>query len=368
VTQWGLSAGSHGDPGRADRAGYPTLHLLRLLAAICIFAGHWSEPFFTAAIPQGQLAIDMFFMVEGFLAARLLAGEQHPGRTGALILARLGHVYPIYLGGLLAGFAAVAPLATAGAGGWTTVFWLRSLAAGAALLPVHTPLAHGSVYPLNPPSWAIILELFGFAALALVRQRSPRFGPALLWLAGTVLLLALAALWHDPNMGWRAERYWGGLPRMAFGFFGGALLYALHVRAQLGPRPGWAAPVLLCLAFVAMQFLTLWLIAWPLLGIVTPLLVLAAANLAVPGWLARLAVWAGRHALAVYLLGYGVMMGWRVAGPAFGLPPAFAGSPIGFALVLGTLLLAAAIWVGIGRYAGQTSRSGSFVRTALSTS
>lgn len=351
-----------------DQADYPVLHLLRLMAAICIFAGHWAEPYFAEAFPQGQLAIDLFFMVEGFLAARLLAAEQRPGRTAALVWARLGHIYPLYLGGLIAGFAAVAGLALGHVAGWTPALWLRFLAAGALLLPVQTTLVHGSVYPLNPPSWAIVLELLGFAALAFGRRQSPRRGPLLLWLGGTLILLALVALWHDPNMGWRAERYWGGLPRMAFGFFGGAMLASLHGYGRRRFRGGWAMPLLLCAVFVAMQFLRVWLVAWPLLAVATPLLVLVAAGLSVPPSLARLGGWAGRHALVVYLLGYPVMMGWRLASPGLGIPRAVAGSAIGFAMVLATLLLAAMAWLWAGRRTQVASAKGRAARTVLSAS
>jgi hypothetical protein len=355
------------DSGRLDQHGHAALHLLRLTAAICIFAGHWAEPYVTDAFPQGQLAIDGFFLAEGFLAARLLAAEQRPGRTGALLVDRFGHIYPIYLAALLAGAAAVGRLALTHAAGWAPGIWLRFLLAGAALLPVDTAMVHGSVYPLNPPSWAIILELVGFAALALARRRSPRFGALLLWSAGTIMLLACAARWHDPNMGWRGERYWGGVPRMAFGFFGGALLSTLHDRVPRTIRGGWVGPILICTVFVAIQFLRVWLVAWPLLIVVTPVLVLTAAALVLPPSLQRLAAWAGRHALPVYLLGFPVMMGWRLAAPGVGLAPAFTGSPIGFAMVLATLLLAAIAWSAASRQAGRASRRRFSVRTTLST-
>jgi peptidoglycan/LPS O-acetylase OafA/YrhL len=366
VTDRAAFAGSHPDADR-DRAAFPILHLLRLLAAICIFAGHWCEPFYPTAFPQGQLAIDMFFMVEGFLAVRLLSTAMRPGDSArAVVLARIGHVYPIYLVGLIAGFAACWGLLLSHAEGWTPALLWQFLAAGAVLLPVQTEMVHNSVFPLNPPSWAIILELFGFAALALVRRASPRFGALLLWLAGTVVLLALAARWHDPNMGWRGEHYWGGIPRMIFGFFGGALLFSLHARLPGALRGGALAALAICAGFVGMQFLRIWLIAWPLVGIVTPLLVLAAARFAVPAGLGRVADWAGHHALAAYLLGYPIMIGWRLAVPRIGMSQSFAASPIGFALVLATILLAAEAWGRVARHIGGRAGRARPVRSAMS--
>lgn len=357
---------SHPDIDR-DRTEFPVLHLLRLLAAICIFAGHWCEPYYPAAFPQGQLAIDMFFMVEGFLAARLLSVAARPGaRVTGLMLARLGHVYPVYLAGLLAGLVASAGLLLTHAEGWTPTLLGQFLLAGAGLLPAQTDMVHGSVYPLNPPSWAIILELFGFCALAFARRASPRFGPVLLWLVGTLVLLALAARWHDPNMGWRSEHYWGGLPRMAFGFFGGALLFALRGRMRWAARGGASAALLACALFVGMQFLRIHLIAWPLVGIVTPLLVLIAVDMPVPGWLGRIGDWAARHALAVYLLGYPIMIGWRLAPSRLEISPSFAANPAGFGIVLASILLAGEAWGRAARYIGERAGHSRPLRSALS--
>jgi peptidoglycan/LPS O-acetylase OafA/YrhL len=348
---------------RVHRTEFPVLHLLRVLAAICIFAGHWSEPYVRQAFPQGQLAIDTFFMIEGFLAARHLASCADG--AGALALARMRHVYPIYLGALLLGFVTIGALVTMHAEGWTPSLWLRSLLAGAALLPVWTTGAHGAVYPLNPPSWAIVLELAGFAALAFAYRRSPRLGPPLLWMAGTAVLLAFIALRHDPNMGWRSELYWGGWPRMVFGFFGGALLFSLHARSDRRLAPAWPLALILCAAFLAIQFLRIWLIAWPLLAIVTPLIVLSAARVTQAPSLMSMGGWAERHALAIYLLGYPVMMGWRTAQAGLGLPPTFTGSVPGFALVLATVLLAAEIWVWAEQRVSGIAKRPSPVSTAM---
>jgi peptidoglycan/LPS O-acetylase OafA/YrhL len=355
------------DAGHMRHADFPVLHILRALAAICIFAGHWTEPFVTDAFPQGQLAIDMFFMIEGFLAAQLLSFEWNGNGPGALALARLRHVYPIYLASLLAGFAAVGGYVLAGANGWTPALWTRALVAGVALLPIQTTIVHGSVYPLNPPSWAIVLELIGFGALLLACRRSPRLGAFFLWGIGAVVLLGFVVLWHDPNMGWRSERYWGGWPRMAFGFFGGALLFALHSRWRDAPRLSWLIAPLICAGFVAMQFLRIRFIAWPLVGIVTPLLVLMAARIVPPAWLEHLGTWTGRRALAIYLFGYPIMIGWRIAGAGFHMSPAFLGSAAGFAMVLATILIAAELWWRAGVYAARTSAPRSSIAPATST-
>ena len=321
-----------------DGERYPTLHLLRLLAAISIFTGHWSEPYVAQLWPQGQIAIDVFFMIEGFLSMRLLA--EAPGRMafGRLVLDRLVQVYPTYVIGLVVGFCAFAPLAFGEEQGWTIASWLAAFFSGLLLMPTFSPLVHGSVFPLNPPTWAIVLELIGFVLFAATQRRHSSTALLSVWAGAVVMFAVLAVVWHDPNAGWSTTHYWGGLPRMIFSFFGGAILFPLHARADaVLPK---LSPVWMCAAFFAMHLPTLHYVGWPLLGIGVPLLISFAASSRRPGWSLSAGAWAARNALIVYVLGYPVMMIWRAAFPGAGLSVSPAGIGLYFSLVFGSLLVA----------------------------
>ncbi|GBQ28607.1 hypothetical protein AA12717_3011 [Gluconacetobacter sacchari DSM 12717] len=326
-------------PTRGVNEGYPMLQMLRMLVGLSIFAGHWSEPYFGQMWPQGQIAIDIFFMIEGFLSMRFLS---QPAVVGAgwrrVVGDRIAHVYPIYAMALIAGFCSFAPLALKHAEGWTIANWVGAFFSGLVLMPVFSPRVYGSVFPLNPPSWAIVLELFGFAFLAALRVQGSPGRLVVLWVGAMSACLALGALWHDPNAGWSAAHYWGGWPRMILSFCGGALLWHLHRRH--GTRGPTLPPTYVLAGFVGMHLPAIRFIGWPLLAFGVPVLVWSGAACARPAWLETIAGYARRNALAIYLLGYPVMMIWRYADTAFTMRPSFAESPAGFALVLGSLLAA----------------------------
>ncbi len=331
---------------------YPALHLLRAMAAISIFSGHWSELYIPQLWPQGQIAIDVFFMIEGFLAMRLLV-EGH-GRVPARrqIVARFVQVYPIYAIALVIGFCAFAPQALANEEGWTIANWLAAFVAGLLLLPTFsTTLVHGSVFPLNPPSWAIVQELIGFVLLAATQSR--RSAPILLIWGGSVLLfILLAALWHDPNAGWGTLHFWGGFPRMIFALFGGALLFSVYARIE-GAIPK-LSPLWIAAGFVAMHLPTLRFVAWPLFAFAVPILITLTASSRQPDWSQIAGIWGARYALPIYILSYPITMVWREALPGYQLPTT---SPpeiaLDFFLVFGSLLIAS---IAIGRVQARLSR------------
>ena len=333
-----LAAAPAGRLATCEGERYPTMHLLRLLAAISIFTGHWSEPYITQLWPQGQIAIDVFFMIEGFLSMRLLAKSSGRTPVGRLIRQRFVQVYPIYVIGLVAGFCAFAPLAFGEEQGWTAANWLAALFSGLLLVPTFSPLVHGSVFPLNPPTWAIVLELIGFVLLAAIQMRRSMAALLSVWAGAIVMFAVLAVVWHDPNPGWSTTHYWGGLPRMIFSFFGGAILFPFH--ARIGVWLPKLSPAWMCAAFIAMHLPTIRYIGWPLLGIGVPVLISFAASSHRPAWSLSAGAWAARNALIVYVLGYPIMMIWRTASSGAGLSVLPAGIGLDFILVFGSLLVA----------------------------
>ncbi|MBV1837109.1 acyltransferase family protein [Acetobacter estunensis] len=315
------------------------LQVLRMLVGLSIFSGHWAEPYVGQLWPQGQIAIDIFFMIEGFLAMGYLS---QPAVVDAVrwqvIGRRIVHIYPIYAMALVIGFGSCAPFAFANADGWTVKSWIGALFSGFALLPFFSTLVHGSVFPLNPPSWAIVLELFGFALLVGLRVHDAPRRLFVLWIGAALTYLVLGAIWRDPNAGWSSTHYWGGWPRMTMGFAGGALLW--HLYGRYGARAPKIHPVCVLVLFASMHLPKIHFIGWPLLVIGVPLLVWSAASCSQPVWLKAVAVFAERNTLAIYLLGYPIMMIWRFADTIFMASPAFAGSLTGFVLVLCSLLAA----------------------------
>lgn len=325
------------DAGAGAPINEGALHVLRVLVGLAIFANHWSENRYDRLIPQTQLAIDFIFFIEGLLAAHMLTGK--PGLSaGRAILDRFVKIYPIWVLALMIGFAGFVPTALAGENGWSVELLFGTTGLSLLFLPTFTAAAAGAVYPLNSPAWAIVVELVGFAALCLIWTRLTFWRLAAITTIACAMMLAMALAWYDTNMGWRDYAYVGGFPRMAFGFFGGVLIYEILRRwGRFVPR----LSVLIAIAgFVAVQMLRIRLVGLPLLVTAVPLIVLLAAVATEPEWLKAVGRWSARYAMGIYLLGSPVLHLTRHAEHSLHIPETLASGILGFAI--STLVLVAA--------------------------
>lgn len=311
---------------------FPTLQILRCLSGLGIFAAHWGEPYGATMVTQFQLTIDFFFFLEGFFAAQYLGVSGQHFFSQQTPLSRFARIYPLY-------FLAL----TVGAGSnllAETPFSLANLFAvftnGAIFHPTFSTLAHGAVFPLNPPSWAIVLEFWAFVVLWLVRKRLNAITLTVLWLLSVAAMLVFAVQWHDINMGWQTTHYWGGALRMMAGFSGGLLLARLLPFFNRLPRPH---PLSVVAVAILVHYLRIRFVALPLLLIGVPAIVLAGAisrRLPLFDSIGRLA---RRDAYGIYLTHYPVMTLCHIAVLALAIPPSSSGSAIGFVATAAIVLI-----------------------------
>ena len=193
--------------------------LMRGIAAIVVMLFHSSAKW-RQILPEGYLAVDLFFGLSGVVIAQSYGGRLLNGLSFARFAAiRLVRLYPLYLVGLAIGFsfyiARSDQLAVMGA-----------LLAGLLYLPIPVDIGSDSyILPLNGPAWSLFFEFavnFGFA-LFLARLTN-RLLLAIVLLSA--LLLAAAAIYvGDVDFGWTPHSLIGGFPRVAFSFGAGVLLY-----------------------------------------------------------------------------------------------------------------------------------------------
>ena len=215
---------------------FATLDGMRGVAAATIVIRHCPALFGRFGFPNSQLAVDLFFLLSGFVLAH--AYEQRISGVmgwGEFMRRRAIRLYPLYL---LGTFLGIAGMVGATLGHVSVELPPRSIlsAAGAAIfmLPWGTIAA---LYPLDPPAWSLGFELIGNGVYAaLLRQRALGLGVLGALVCSCGLLMIATTLWiGDVSGGDRWPVASAGFVRVGFSFFAGVLLYRL-------PRPSFSVP------------------------------------------------------------------------------------------------------------------------------
>jgi len=225
----------------------------------------------TAALPivaEGWFAVDVFFVMSGFVMAYVYGSTFAQGVTWAdyraFFVARIARLYPVHLAAMLALAIVFLPrlYGTPDVMDWSGRFsWQSGLA---SLLMLHSPwIGHRS---WNFPSWSISAEwhayvLFPFLVGPVLRRGMP-------WLAAVVTLCVCAVFalyWLDLPPDRHPTNGPAVLMRVLPLFLAGMALYPLN--QAFGARFGGSAPAL------ALVILVLALLNIPTLASVVVLLV-----------------------------------------------------------------------------------------------
>jgi hypothetical protein len=302
-------------------------------------------------VPQMQLPVDIFFSVEGFLAGSLAFSRNDTFGQWTPVIRRFIAIYPLYLMGLIAGLFLMYPLALRLQDGWSIHVFGAAAVRGLLMLPTFSHATEGAVYPFNSPSWAIVLETVTFAVFWPLRARLNVWTLALATFVAMAVMLGLIIHWHDINLGWRGLGFWGGFPRVVFGFLSGALLS--RIMQTTGPILPRLNPLVIFLVAGGILFLKVHLIGLPLLLVVVPLVTWTGAITAEPRWLTGLGYQAGRQAYAIYLLAFPTVLAFREIGASLMIPAAWLTGPVSFPVVLCILLLAARVGTVVDEHLRQ---------------
>ena len=293
------------DGRKKDRA-FKTLDGIRGVAALCIVVLH-SHRYFGDPLPSAQMAVDLFFVLSGFVLAHAYEERFREGMSPwRFMLSRYARLYPVYLLGIILGL--VQALCMMWYHGqevmenhpeqhWTWSQLLLDLPFAALMLP--DPFA-AALFPLNGIMWSIFFELLA----NLVWVLSRRLLESTKVLVGVVLvsgaLFTGAALWWDSTalgVGWHT--FAGGLVRVLYSFMLGVLLHRFH-RAARVPR---IHPLLLLGVLPALAAFDLGTVGQLFCALVVlPLLVLLGAKAEPQGGTAFLCSRIGLASYAVYAL------------------------------------------------------------------
>lgn len=249
-----------------------------------------------------RLAVQMFFVLAGFLVATQLAPEGQPSTTAttstlSLILKRYRRLVTPFLFAI-----ACAILITAIVRPW---FVHDSLSAPPSLaqLLAHALFLHDltGVEALSAGVWYVAIDFQLFILTVLLTAFSARVAPTRRWVFPCLMIaLAAASLWVLN----RHNQYWGFAPY----FYG---VYALGMLAYWSTRQSWGG--ILLLAIAALGSVALWLqYRNPIVVALATAIIVAVAGQC--GWLAQwprpgILTWLGQRSYSIFLIHYGFVIG-----------------------------------------------------------
>jgi peptidoglycan/LPS O-acetylase OafA/YrhL len=221
------------------RHAFLELDAMRGVAAICVMLYHYSE--FLAdrkVLPSAYLAVDLFFILSGFIIAHAYRARLQAGLSFArFTLIRLIRLYPLYLAGTALGLLYL--LSRNVMEPWrvdSAHEWAGSVMLSVLFLPKLWPTAkiHG-LYPFDPAAWSLLFEIivnlaYGAVCIALTPRR-------LRWIIaiGVVGIVAAATHYGALDLGMTRRTLAGGLARVVLSFFAGVYLH--HLYDKYNPSP-----------------------------------------------------------------------------------------------------------------------------------
>ncbi|HEY2661980.1 MAG TPA: acyltransferase [Caulobacteraceae bacterium] len=242
------------------RRAFQTLDGLRGVGAFLVVMRHVPAYFGPIRVPESFLAVDLFYLVSGFVVAhaygaRLLAG----GFFVDFMKTRVIRLYPLYAFGLALGIvvASIAVIADP-AGWWNPVRLAEAIATGALMIPLFPGLgANGS--SLDGPTWTLLPELIANAIYAAaIRFMSLGVLVAIILVCGAGVVFA-EFHYGTLDVGYNATDFWAALARVGFSFFAGVLLFRFFGdRRQDSEWAAWACVAVLAalLAFSPSETVT----------------------------------------------------------------------------------------------------------------
>lgn len=232
------------------RRAFQTLDGLRGVGAFLVVMRHVPAFFGPVQVPESFLAVDLFYLVSGFVVAhaygdRLRAG----GFSMGFLKTRLIRLYPLYLFGLALGVIA-ATLSVVGdpSGWWTSTKLFEAVVTGLVMIPFFPGLgANGS--SLDGPTWTLLPELIANALYA----ATIRF--MTVWVLAVIMIVCGAGLivaeirYGTLDVGFSATDQWAALARVGFSFFAGVLAFRLvGDRKRTSAWAAWACVAVLTVA------------------------------------------------------------------------------------------------------------------------
>ncbi|UIJ44718.1 acyltransferase [Sphingomonas cannabina] len=223
-----------------DRRRYLALDAMRGIAAIAVVWFHLHRVLgYDCA---GPLAVDLFFVLSGFVVAAAYDRPLAEGMTvGDFARRRLIRMYPLFLAGLFVGLGVQLLLMAAGHSKLSGLETLASFVLAALWIPSPFNGSLDFTFPLDGPAWSLSFEIVANLLFAIFhRHLSDRLLMLVAAISGAVVIAGVLTL-GTINFGWSWRTIDLGFARVMFSFPLGVLLYRHRhlVPASLGRIPPW---------------------------------------------------------------------------------------------------------------------------------
>lgn len=308
-------------PSSGDRL--QTLDGMRGIAALAVAAYHADYLFGRGIFPSSYLAVDLFFILSGFVISRAYGGKLEAGLSVARFMAiRVHRLYPLYFLGVALALPLIFVWLSKGSYDWLSVAII--FASAILFLPSPVGTNNGTAYPLNGPAWSLLFELLANLMAACVWRHLD-----IRRLAVGLMLASLLLVWVgfsngslNGGVGWGT--FYVASARVLFGFFAGVLLQKLPFRL---PR---FSPLLLVALLIPIFLADPSKTLRPFydLGValvVFPAMVALGAQATPVGWVGGLFAYAGQVSYPLYVLHTPVFRMYRTVGKAWIEPGIAAG-------------------------------------------
>jgi peptidoglycan/LPS O-acetylase OafA/YrhL len=287
------------------RRSFQTLDGLRGVGAAIIVMRHVPRLFWPLRVPESYLAVDLFYLVSGFVIAhaygqRLAAG----GYFWPFVKTRIIRLYPLYLIGLVVGvITATALLLQTPASGWTPMKIATCFVIGLFMIPRFPGLPNNGT-TLDGPLWTLLYELIAnFVYAAIVRLLSIPVLLGIMLVSGAGIVFAEVHA-HTLDVGYNLTDQWAALARVGYSFFAGVLIYRFFgEKEQKAAWASWLCAGVLALALAINLPRTLtpfYEVGMVLVGL--PVIAIAAARFEPGPAIGRFFTWVGLVSYGVYCL------------------------------------------------------------------
>jgi peptidoglycan/LPS O-acetylase OafA/YrhL len=257
---------------------YEALDGMRGIAAIGVLIFHLSILGIRVG-DHGYLAVDFFFILSGFVLSHAYTDRLTTIQFGSFLRQRIIRIIPLSILGLLIGSSYfLLRYLTQHSSLYSLEDILLATVLNAALIPKPwtTSAPTDTIFPSNTPLWSLSLEMFVNILWFGLLYKARTITLVFIVVLSALFLIIFTAYENTADLGATWPTYCGGIARVMFGFFMGALLW----RHRPKPVKGKIYTLVPIITLIATLMSPNWGVLFDLLAIMLlfPMIVLMASS------------------------------------------------------------------------------------------